>query len=188
MTVIEKITEINGALKEIFNFTQSDSVIKEDFTEYLSTIGNSNLSLSQVENVFLPYVCERRIDDKSILEMFKEQTKNTDIVNGLINSISSVFEIKKILKNGFELYNLVNEKTYTVSSLTKMTSFRGVYAGQFIVARIFPLDKEYYMIEISSILSHSQKEEAYRYAVMKLIQNPKALYSDNKERKKNFSP
>lgn len=186
MTVIEKITEINGALKEIFNFTQSDSVVKEDFSEYLSTIGSSNLSLSQVEKVFLPYVFERRINDKSILEMFKEQAKNTDIVNGLINSISSVFEIKKILKNGFELYNLVNEKTYTVSSLTKMTSFRGVYAGQFIVARIFPLDKEYYMIEISSILSHSQKEEAYRYAVMKLIQNPKALYSDNKEKEKEL--
>ena len=77
---------------------------------------------------------------------------------------------------------MVNEKTYKVLSLTRMTNFRGVYAGQFIVGRIFELDGEYYIIEISSVLSHSQKEEAYRYAVMKLVQTPRLLYLDNSEK------
>jgi hypothetical protein len=147
MTVIEKITEINNILKEIFNFTQTNETIKEDFTEYLSTIGANNISLNQMEKIFLPYIFERRINDKSILEMFKESSKNSDIIDGLINAQSSVFEIKKILKSGFELYNLINERTYTVSSLTKMTNFRGVYAGQYIVARIFSLAGDYYVIE-----------------------------------------
>ena len=63
-----------------------------------------------------------------------------------------------------------------------MTNFRGVYSGQYIAGRIFEYKGEHYIIEISSILSHSQKNDAYRYAVMKLIQNPRALYYDNQQK------
>ena len=186
MTVLEKINEINEALKEIFDFTQTNETIKSDFTEYLSTIGARNISLNQMEKIFLPYVFERRIGGKSILEMYTEEKGAKDIILKLNEAQSSIFEIKKILKNGFELYNLVNEKTYKVLSLTKMTNFRGIYAGQFIAGRIFELNGEYYIIEISSVLSHSQKEEAYRYAVMKLVHTPRLLYLDNPEKEEEI--
>ena len=182
MLVIEKITEINNVLKDIFNFTQRNEAVKADFDEYLATIGSKNISLNQMEKIFLPYIFERRLNDKFILELYKEEAKNKEIVDALLDAQASVFEIKKILKNGFELYNLTNEKLYTVSSLTKMTNFRGIYAGQYIAGRIFNLKDEYFIVEISSVLSHSQKTDAYRYAVMKLIQNPKALYYDNPEK------
>ena len=186
MTVLEKINEINDALKEIFDFTQTNETINSDFTEYLSTIGARNISLNQMEKIFLPYVFERRISGKSILEMYTEEKGAKDIIEKLNDAQSSIFEIKKILKNGFELYNLVNEKTYKVLSLTKMTNFRGIYAGQFIAGRVFELDGEYYIIEISSVLSHSQKEDAYRYAVMKLVHTPRLLYLDNPEKEKEI--
>ena len=35
MTVIEKINEINEAVKEIFDFTQKNETVKADFDEYL---------------------------------------------------------------------------------------------------------------------------------------------------------
>lgn len=187
MAVIEKITEINDIIKSVFEFTQNDETVKKDFDEYLATIGARDISLNQMEKIFLPYIFERRIENKSILEMYKEEnSKNSEIVDSLINSISSIFEIKKILKNGFELYNLVNEKSYNVLSLTKMTNFRGIYSGQYIVSRIFELRNEYYVIEISSVLSHSQKAEAMRYAVMKLVQNPKLLYINNSEKEEEI--
>ena len=186
MAVIEKITEINDVLKDIFNFTQGNQEVKADFDEYLSTIGSKNISLNQMEKIFLPYVFERKLNDKFILEIYKEGGKYTNIVESLLNAQASIFEIKKILKNGFELYNLVNEKTYTVSSLTKMTSFRGVYSGQYIVGRIFSYEGENYIIEITNVLSHSQKNEAYRFAVMKTIQNPRALYYDNPEKEEEI--
>lgn len=182
MTVIEKINEINEAIKEVFEFTQENEIVRNDFSEYLSTIGARDITLNQMEKIFLPYIFERRIDNVSILEMYKETASNKEVADGLIKAQASIFEIKRILKNGFELRNLINEKIYTVLSLTKMTNFRGVYAGQFIVARIFASDGEYYVIEISSILSHSQKDEAMRYAVMKLVQDPKLLYLDNPEK------
>ena len=182
MTVIEKINEINEVVKEVFEFTQTNETIREDFNEYLATIGAANISLNQMEKIFLPYIFERRINDVSILEMFSEVAKNKEIAESLVNAQASVFEIKRILKNGFELLNLINEKTYTVLSLTKMTNFRGVYAGQFIVARIISFRGENYIIEISSILSHSQREDAMRYAVMKLVQDSRLLYKDNEEK------
>ena len=70
MTVIEKINEINDIIKEIFDFTQTNEKVKADFDEYLATIGARNISLNQMEKIFLPYIFERRIDNKSILEMF----------------------------------------------------------------------------------------------------------------------
>lgn len=182
MPVLEKITEINEVLKDIFNFTQENEAVKADFTEYLATIGAKNISLNQMEKIFLPYIFERKLNDKYILELYKEEGKYKELADCLLGAQASIFEIKKILKNGFELYNLVNEKTYNVSPLTKMTNFRGVYSGQYIVGRIFELKGEYFILEISSILSHSQKTEAYRYAVMKLIQNPSTLYYDNEEK------
>ena len=114
--------------------------------------------------------------------MYYETASNKEIAKSLIKSQASIYEIKRILKNGFELRNLINEKIYTVLSLTKMTNFRGIYAGQYIVARIFESDCEYYVIEITNVLSHSQKDEAMRYAVMKLVQDPKLLYLDNAEK------
>ena len=186
MTVIEKVSEINEVLKEIFSFTQDNDIVKADFTEYLSTIGAKSISLNHMEKVFLPYVFERRISGKSILNMYIDAKGENEIVNSLLKSQASIFEIKKILKNGFELCSLINENTYTVSSLTKMTNFRGVYSGQYIAARIFEFRGEYYIIEITSILSHSQKGEAYRYAVMKLVQNPILLYKDNSKKEEEI--
>ncbi len=190
MTIIDKINEINEVVKDIFDFTQTNETVKEDFDEYLSTIGAKNISLNQMEKVFLPYIFERNIgkNHKPVLEMFIEEGKykNKEVAESLLRTQASIFEIKRILKNGFELLNLINEKTYTVLSLTKMTSFRGVYAGQYIAARIFEFRGEYYVIEISSVLSHSQKEDAMRYAVMKLVQNPKLLYLDNPQKEEEI--
>ena len=49
MAVIEKINEINEVIKEVFEFTQSNEVVQEDFNEYLSTFGARNISLNQLE-------------------------------------------------------------------------------------------------------------------------------------------
>lgn len=187
MTVIEKISEINDLVKQIFKFTQTNETVNLDFCEYLSTIGAKNVSLTQMEKIFLPYIFERKIDGKSIIELYRESNSgNEELLTALSNSISSVYEIKKILKNGFELYNMVNERTYSALPLTKMSNFRGVYSGQYIIARIFEFRGDYYIVEISSVLSHSQKNDAMRYAVMKLIQNPKILYEDNQEKEEEI--
>ena len=67
-----------------------------------------------------------------------------------------------------------------------MTSFRGIGSGQFVVARIFYHNDKSYLLEISGVLSASRKDEAYRYAVAKIVQNPELVYLDNPEKQKEI--
>lgn len=190
MSIIDKIISINGVLKELFEFIQTDEAVKADFNEYLVTIGAKNIPASQIEKVFLPYIFERAIgkDAKTVVELFHEsgKAKKQDISKSFQENLYSIFAIKRVLKNGFELHNLINERVYAVNSLTKMTNLRGICAGQFLVARIINYDNDYYLVEIANVLSETQKGEAYKYAVMKSVQNPELVYKDNPEKEKEI--
>ncbi len=191
MTVIEKINAISETMGELIDFVQTNKEVESDFREYLTTIGMKNPTQAQLQSISLPYIFERNINSKSVLDLFLEQAKKTTkyartIIKGLTSSVSSIFEIKKILKNGFELYNLVNEKNYQVISLVKMTHFRGIGIGQYVVARVFEFEGEYYLLEISNVLAANQKDDAMRYAIAKIIQTPEMVYKDNKEKQKEI--
>lgn len=190
-TVIEKLKLISDIMGDLINFVQTDKDVESDFKEYLMTIGVKEITPTQFQTVCLPYIFERNINSKNIIDLFLEKTKKITkparaIIKGLTSSFSSIFEVKKVLKNGFELYNLVNEKTYTVISLVKMTHFRGVGAGQYVIARIFEFEEEHYLLEISNILAANQKEDAMRYAIAKIIQSPEIVYKDNKDKQKEI--
>lgn len=191
LTLIEKLKTISDTMGELINFVQTDKDILPDFKEYLTTIGVKEITPSQVQAICLPYIFERNIESKSILEIFLEKAKKATkhakiVIKGLTSSVSSVFEVKKILKNGFELYNLVNEKTYRVISLVKMTHFRGIGIGQFVIARVFEFENEYYLLEISNVLAPYQRDDAMRYAIAKIIQSPELVYKDNIEKEKEI--
>lgn len=191
MAVIEKLNLISNTMDELMNFVQNDESVKEDFNEYLTTIGMKNPTETQLQVQSIPYIFERLIELKTIPEIFLEKSKNLAkpiiaVAKALFTAQSSIFEIKKVLKNGFEMYNLINEKTYNVISLTKMTHLRGIGAGQFVVARIFEFEKEYYLLEISGVLASNQKDQAMRYAIARIIQTPEIVYKDNPQMEKRI--
>lgn len=191
MTVIEKLKAISETIGDLINFVQTDKEVEPDFREYLTTIGAKDASGAQLQSVCLPYIFERNINSKSIIDLFLEKIKKSTkyaraILKGLTGSVSSIFEVKRIYKNGFELYNLVNEKTYNVISMVKMTHFRGVGIGMYVIARIFEFEDEYYLLEISNILAANKKDEAMRYAVAKIIHSPEIVYKDNHEKQKEI--
>lgn len=186
MLILEELKEINDVIKSIADFVQTNETIKPDFEEYLKTIGSTN-----VQSAYFTYIFERNLENKSILELYLENTKKLSssskkIVKALMNSISSIFEVKRVLQNGFDFNNLINEKTYSVVSLVKMTSFRGIGAGQYVVARIFKFEDAYYLLEISGVLPSSRRDDALRYSVAKIIQNPELVYLDNPEKQKEI--
>lgn len=190
MNAIEKIIGINEVLKDIFEFVQEDEIIKPDFNEYLSTMGAMNATSAQMEKIFIPYVFERYLGEpaKNIIEQYNERggSKKETIAKSFLTAQYSIFKVKRLLKNGFKLYNLTNEKEYEVLSLTKMTNFRGIGMGDFIVARIFKLEDEYYLIGIDNVLSSSQEDDATRYAVVRIVQAPWLVYEDNQEKENDI--
>ena len=169
--------------------------VNEDFEDYLKTIGAysqnelKGLSESKFQALCIPYITERTIfsENKTVPELYLEQNPDIkgferEIVEGLNNSISSVFEVKKRLSNGFVMYNFVNEKTYTVIPLVKMTNLREVCPSQFALVRIFKLREAYYMLEISNVIPSYEKENVLNFAVAKIIEQPEDLYFDNEEK------
>ncbi len=188
MLILEDLKEINDVIKNLAEFVQSDETVKPDFEEYIKTIGQNNMNF---QSACFNYIFERNLNRKSILTLYLENTKklpasNKKIVKALLNSISSIFEIKRVLQNGFELNNIINEKLYSVISLVKMTSFRGMGAGQYVVARIFKFENAYYLLEISGVLPSTRRDDALRYSVAKIIQNPELVYLDNPEKQKEI--
>lgn len=186
MLILEDLKEINNVIKELAEFVQNDETVKPDFEEYIRTVNGMNF-----QSACFNYIFERNLNHKSILTLFLENSKKLPaftkkIVKALMNSMSSIFEVKRVLQNGFDLNNIINEKTYGVVSLVKMTSFRGIGAGQYVVARIFKFEKAYYLLEISGVLPSSRKDDALRYSVAKIIQNPELVYLDNPAKQKEI--
>ena len=182
-TAVDTIGEITQALKDLYEFVINTENLNADFEEYLKTIGAKDVPLNRMESVFIPYAFERYLDDykKTIVELFNDEKNNT-ISKEFLNAQYSIYKVKRLMKDGFELYNLVNEKTYRVKTLMKMTSLRGIGIGQYIVARFFKHFDEYYLIEISNVLSSIQEKDAVRYAIMKAVHNPRLVYEDNPDK------
>ena len=188
MLILEDLKEINNVIKDLAEFVQNDETVKPDFEEYLKTIAQSGMNF---QSACFNYIFERKLDNKSILSLFLENTKKLSasskkIIKALMNSISSIFEVKRVLQNGFDLNNIINEKKYSVVSLVKMTTFKGIGNGQYVVARIFQFESYYYLLEISGVLPSSRRDDALRYSVAKIIQNPELVYFDNPDKQKEI--
>lgn len=186
MSVIEKLAIISDTITKIMNFVVSNEIVKPDFEEYLATLSAKNADTSKIQALIIPYIFERRLTEekKTIIQLFIDNNSDitkeeANIIKCLEGSMSSVFEVRRVLSNGFELYNLVNEKMYKVLSLVKMNNFRGITPGQFALCRIFPMNNDFYLLEVSNVLSSINKEEVYKYAIAKIIEKPEDAYENN---------
>ena len=178
MLILEDLKQINDIIKDLAEFVQTDEVVKPDFQEYLNSIGNA-----AIQSAVFTYIFERNLNNKSILALYAEKhQEHKRILDALMQSISSIYEVKRVLQNGFDLNNIINERTYSVVSLVKMSAFRGIGSGQYVVARIFKLEDTYYLLEISGVLPSSRRDDALRYSIAKIIQNPELVYLDNPEK------
>lgn len=183
METLTITNEINETIENIYNFAKTNESIKEDYVEYTKTMGIYNSPEEATKEYYIPYIFERNIPelDKTPLEVFNEVCPK-EISKSLTNSFTSLFKVKRVLKNGFEVYNVINEKDYTLTATSRMTEFRGFGVGQFIVARVFNYENNFYIIELTGHLPESKKEDAMRYAMAKIIHEPYLVYEDNSQK------
>ena len=185
MSVIDKLSAISDTLSKVFQYAMENQEIKDDFDEYLKTIGAYNAKQSDINSLLVTYAFERTFNkgQDTVFSMYLNDNKldsiEKEIVEALQKSIDALFEVKSVKSNGFNLYNLVNEKDYFAMPLVKMSHLRGIYKGNYILARIFPFESSYFIIEIRDIYSSLDKNKVLRYAVAKIIEQPENLYKDN---------
>ena len=123
MNIEERLDSINNVIRDIAEFIQTNNLVKDDFNEYLKTIGANARGNISIQSVAFSYILERNLGEelKSIPQLYLENTKGLDkdkkaIVEAIDNSISSVYEVKKLTKGGFDLLNIVNERRYIITS------------------------------------------------------------------------
>ncbi len=189
MSVIEKLSIISDTITKLMNFVMNDELIKPDFDEYLTAVSSKNVQGSTLQAKIIPYIFERRLTEnkKSIIQLYEERNSDLssdekDILQALKTSFASVFEVKRVLSSGFEFYNLVNEMMYKVLSLVKMNNFRGITPGQFALCRLFQMNNEYYLLEISNVISSANRDDVYKYAIAKIIEKPEEAYFQNQKK------
>ena len=107
MLILEDLKEINDTIKNLAEFIQKDETVKPDFEEYIKTVGNMNF-----QSACFNYIFERNLQEKSIPSLYLKNTKGLSaqtkkIIKALDNSISSIFEVKRVLQNGFDLNNIM---------------------------------------------------------------------------------
>ena len=189
LMILEDLKVVSDTIKNIVEFIQVNEKVKPDFDEYIKTIGVGDNT--DFNSACLNYIFERRLlDNQPIAKIYLDNKKLSNdeklAVKSILNSIHSVFEIKKVEKNGFLLYSVINEKTYDTVSLVKMSAFRGLGAGQYIVARIAKYEDSTCLLEVTGVLPSYKKEDALRYSVAKLVESPELAYQDNPEKQKQL--
>lgn len=71
MNIQERMDSINGVIKNIAEFIQNNEDIKQDFNEYLQTIGATNPNGVPLQTACFSYILERNLgeDLKSIPQL-----------------------------------------------------------------------------------------------------------------------
>ena len=105
-----------------------------------------------------------------------------NLIKSLNNSVDGVFEVRKITSGKFELFNITNEKLYTVKPLAKMVKFGNLGVGHILLARILLLDNEYYLYHVIDHITYSNRVMGFQIAISRLAQDPSLFYFDNDEK------
>ncbi len=180
----DKIYKIN---EDLSKFIYEDEQVNKELNEFAKSFKNG---LNRSSLAF--FMFDKIIDNgQKLIDIYIKKnksltTEDKKILKEFKNSVDSIFEIKKVLKDGFELYNLVNEKDYTTKSLLKMVSYRGITQGNYLLCRLINYEKEYYLLVLNSILKTTDKQQAYKIAVSRQVENPELFYKDNTKKLKQI--
>jgi hypothetical protein len=95
--------------------------------------------------------------------------------------IQGIFQVRQLLAgNYFELFNLVNEVTYTVAG--NPDSPLPLEKGEFIAARILPFQDYHIFAGVIDRLETRKKNELYALVAEIQLHNPRMAFIDNQER------
>ncbi len=183
--IIETTELISKTMDSLIDFIVRDEKLSKEFENYLIKNKIEIQKEAELNNVLIDYILEGKIESGiRVLDYFSKKNPNCDkkTVEALKNSYVSVFRIEKISKNFFDVYNLAQEKNFTLVPLVKTTSLRGIGLYDYIKARVFELDSNFYVLEIFDVISQYKEYFANLETVKCIIKNPKIAVLNNKDK------
>lgn len=189
LTVVDRVNSLSGEMESLLDFIAADSILGEDFQTHVDENNIKIEKQSQLNIALVEYLLDGKMQDGTrVLDYYtdKNAAKNKIVVQALKNSVTSVFEIKKVLKNAYETYSLTSQKDFCLIPLVKMTNLRGIAKGDFIRARAIELEGEFYLLEIYDVIPSLNFYKAASEAVKCLITSPKCAVFKNEDKKKEL--
>ena len=183
--IIETTELISKTMDSLIDFMVKDEHLSKEFENYLIKNKIEIQKESELNDIIIDYILEGKIESgKRVLDYFIKKNSDADkkTVEALKKSYISVFKIKKISKNSFDIYDLAQENNYTLIPLVKTTSLRGIGLFDFIKARVFELDNNFYLLEIFDVISQYKEYFANLETVKSIVRNPKIVVLNNREK------
>src|SRR5215211_4257466 len=124
----------------------------------------------EVANALDYFILEHRLPDgKTVLEHFvQDHTQLTaeerSMLLGWHDVVEGVFEVKRRSGDALVAVNLVDELEYRIVSNVGGDATAAVRTGTFLVTRIVPLEDEWMMSGMASLLDASERDRAYEMA------------------------
>ena len=115
MSVIEKFAAISETLTKLMSFIPDNEEAKKSFDEYFKSVSqDENFNH---ESAWFNFMLEGRVgEEKTPYTQFylnanlETANEEKEIITAIGSAMTSFFEIKRILKNGFDLKNIINEQ------------------------------------------------------------------------------
>lgn len=189
LNAVDKINLLSGEMEALLDFIAADEPLGEDFQCWIEENEIKIEKQAQLNIALIEYLLDGKMQDGTrVLDYYSKKYKKADklMVNALKESVSSVFEINKVQKNGYESYSLTCEKEFFLIPLVKMVNLRGVAKGDFIRARVIEIQGEYYLLEIYEIISGLNFYKAACEAVKCMISNSKSAIFQNEAKKEKL--
>ena len=183
--IIETTELISKTMDSLIDFIVKDEPLGREFENYLIKNKIEIKKESELNDILIDYILEGKMETgKRVLDYFIEKTPNADkkTVEALKESYVSVFRTEKISKNSFDVYDLAKETNYTLIPLVKTTNLRGIGLYDFMKARVFELDNNFYLLEIFDVFGQFREYFANLESVKCIIKNPKIAVLNNTEK------
>jgi hypothetical protein len=159
----------------------------EVYTQILEKIYPNHAELTPDERLAFDiwFVLEHILSDhRTVLSHFIETCEDgADLVlaEQWHMVIQGIFQVRQILAhNHFELFNLVNDVSYTVAS--NPNSPLALEKGEFIAAKILPFQDHHLFVGMIDRLPTRKKNELYTLVAEIQLHNPRMAFIDNKDR------
>ncbi len=179
---IETLEEVLGLLYE---FMKDNEEVAEKFDKETVNIAVRSMSHLGLGALLAKFFLEEKLSDgRKIFDIFNEEKgplseDQLELLQGMKDCKDNIYQVKKITKDSFEFYNLINEKNYKVFPMIKMRNYRSVARGQYLKAKIVKFNDNYYIYELSGLIPSNEKKQALSEVMNILMENPELIYQDN---------
>ncbi len=172
----------------LFEFIRDNQKVSDQFDADNINLPVKSMSHLDFGVLLANYFLEEKLNDgKEIFEILNEEKgplteEQVKLLQALKDCKDNIYQVKKITKDCFEFYNMINEKSYKVLPVTRMRNYKYIAREQYLCAKIFKYNDNYYLYSLSKLIPSNERKQALSEVMSVLMVSPELIYKDNEQK------